>query len=120
MLYAHRTIAPLANQLIVIRLVGHAQRLPQLGTFLVVAGLAGCDSIFPCDFATAGTWDHVIDSEIMWLKRVVAVLALIQVAQIQVGTAETHIALGVEILLGYGHCWIVDREVATASNVLLV
>lgn len=73
-----------------------------LVALLVVAINASSDTVFPGGLAALGNRDHVIDGQLMVIKRFAAVLALIQVTQIQVATAETNRTLVLHVFFRDG------------------
>ena len=62
----------------------------------------------------------MVNSQLVTRKRITAVLALVQVTQVQIASAEAHTLFVVEIVLGHCNRWVMNREIGTTSNKMFV
>jgi hypothetical protein len=51
----------------------------------------------------------MVNRQFLVIECITAILALIQITQVQIGTAKAHVPLAVKVLFGHCHSWIVDR-----------
>lgn len=111
---------PLVDQLVVVGLVRHGQRLPQFGSLFMVTSLAGSHTIFPSGLTARRTWNHMINGQFLVIKCVTAVLATEQVSQVQVVPAEFDTFLVVEVIACDSNRRNMDREMAATDHTVFV
>ena len=62
----------------------------------------------------------MVNGQLVVVKCVTTVLALVQVTQVQVSTAKTHTLLVVEVVFGHSNRRVVNSQAGATSNVVLV